>query len=201
MSKKIAVVLLAAGESSRLGRPKQLLKWGENLLINHVLTEIKKVWYSGYYVVLGAHKESIQSEIEPGFQIIENTNWEKGLGNSIATSVSTLKNDFDAIQFVLVDQPQVDAMYLKFQLHTYQFKEVPVIATQYVDSIGVPAIFDQHYFSELEHIEGNGAKMLLASLPTAQLKVIKPVNYLKDIDTMEQYHSLHRQVFGKEASI
>ena len=197
MKTRIAIVILAAGESSRMGQPKQLLPWGEDILINHIVKETLKVPYSGRFVVLGANADLIKEQIHPGVQIIENSNWDLGMGTSIALAVKTLKSRYDAIQFVLVDQPQLNSIYLKFQLHTYQYKYFQVVATQYEDTIGIPALFDQRYFSKLEELTTDGAKSFLNSL-TSKVKAIKPKVYLEDMDTLAQYKLLHKNLIGEE---
>ncbi len=195
MSKKIGVVLLAAGSSSRMGTPKQLLKWGSNSLINHVLQEVSKVRYATYMVVLGSQSELIRPEVDRRFNVLVNENWEQGMGSSIALATKHLQNEVDAIQFLVVDQPQVDAMFLKFFLHTYAFKNQKLIATKYPDSIGIPSLIDKEYFAYLTALKDHGAKGILQQFEK-DLKLITPSKPFEDVDTIEEYKILHEKVFG-----
>lgn len=200
MSRKIALVILAAGESKRMGQPKQLLPWGSNSLINHVVQETLKVPYAGYFVVLGANSELIKAQLTSGIQVIDNPNWKSGMGSSISMATIQLKTEFDAIQFVVVDQPQVDGMFLRFMSHVFLHQRRSLVATKYSDSIGIPALFDQKYFSELEKLSDTGAKQILEH-HQADLKAIKPAKPLHDMDTPKEYQSLHQECWGTAAPV
>ncbi len=195
MSKKIGVVVLAAGSSSRMGYPKQLLKWGAKTLINHILQEVSKVRYAKYIVVLGSQSEVVRTAVDKRFNVLVNENWIQGMGSSIALATAHLKNEVDAIQFLMVDQPQIDSLFLKFFLHTYEFKNKKLVATKYPKSIGIPALFDSSYYEELQSLTKKGAKTILQKFAN-EVKLITPPKPLEDMDTPEEYNNLHKKVFG-----
>ena len=89
----IAIVILAAGASKRMGEPKQLLKWGDTTLINHAINTAVAVNSKEILLVLGAHYELIEKSIENSeVTILNNLHWEKGLGKSIAFAIDYLQN-------------------------------------------------------------------------------------------------------------
>jgi len=110
---KHAVLILAAGASTRMGQPKQLLPWGKTTLLNHAINEAKKI-SEHVFVVLGANKELIESSLNSQVEIIRNPNWENGMGTSITYGISILdKNEeFDSVLIMLADQPLLDSTYL-----------------------------------------------------------------------------------------
>src|SRR5690606_19529437 len=115
MTPKVAVVILAAGASTRMGVPKQLLPWGSRTLLNHVVHTATALDLD-IHVVLGAHAKVIQQAL-PNADHIHwhlNPNWEHGLGSSIAFAVNSLEDlKLDAILFLLADQPFVTTAYLQ----------------------------------------------------------------------------------------
>ncbi|PKP39963.1 MAG: hypothetical protein CVT96_11180, partial [Bacteroidetes bacterium HGW-Bacteroidetes-13] len=85
---QIISVILAAGEAKRMGKTKQLLPWGKHTLIEHAIEQHLKSKVSEVYVVLGADAENIKNTIEKlPIQLLENPDWQLGLGSSIATVV------------------------------------------------------------------------------------------------------------------
>jgi molybdenum cofactor cytidylyltransferase len=196
MSRKIAIVILAAGESKRMGQPKQLLAWGTDTLVNHVIKTVKKVASAGHYLVLGANHSPIATQLSPGIKVLINENWKLGIGSSIAFAIQSLKDHYDAVQFVLVDQPKVDAMFLTYMQHSYLYKNHKLISSKYEDSIGIPALFDKKYYPDLESLSSQGAKSVIAKFES-ELYAIKPPAYFEDLDTMEQYTEMYLHSFGK----
>ena len=163
----IVVLILAAGSSSRMGRPKQLLKWNKITLLGHAISTAKEIKPLEIIVVLGANYNLFKSEIsQEGIQILNNKNWKKGLGNSIASGVKQiLKNDsnFDGILITLADQPLIDSTYLNSLIQEFEVGKSQIIASLYKnDKLGVPVLFDAIYFEELTKLnDDKGAKSLL----------------------------------------
>ena len=113
---KVAILLLAAGNSSRLGQPKQLLKWKSSNLLQHAIDTVKSVQPDLIVLVLGANFEEIFSEINTNtLHVVNNKTWQKGLGNSIAVGVDYIEKNFpetDSILISLADQPFITKGYL-----------------------------------------------------------------------------------------
>jgi molybdenum cofactor cytidylyltransferase len=192
----IAIVILAAGESKRLGSPKQLLPWKETILINHIIDNTVSTKQGEVFLVLGAYREQIQPKINASVTILINENWRSGMGTSINTAIDYLK-DIDNIQgvlFLLVDQPLVSTEDISLLVETFKNNSAKIIVSQYPDGrLGVPAIFSSIYFEELnEFKEDMGARKLINSNYKEVLSV-KLNHRLVDIDTEEEYKKLYRE--------
>lgn len=198
----IAIVILAAGASTRMGRPKQLLQWGNTSLIKHVLTIAKSTNLPDIFVVLGANSAGIKAHLgDISASIITNELWHEGLGQSIAFAVKHLLHShktFKAALFLLGDQPFVTKTHLDKMLMTYNSNDEKIIATQYTkEKIGVPALFDAHYFSELSGLQGDkGANLVLKKYAPKVDRVIPDFKTI-DIDTIEDYNKVLSIYQGK----
>ena len=191
----IAILIPAAGVSKRLGSPKQLLKWGDSTLMGHVIKTTKQLDSHQVLVVLGAHYDKILKEISNAdVKIIQNKNWERGLGSSIAAGAQFLldsKNNIDALLVVLVDQPLISTAYLEAMIADFNTDEGRIIATSYGDdTYGVPALFDKKYLAQLAKLsDDKGAKMLIMN-NLDSVSAVDMVPILTDIDTKEDYNKI-----------
>ena len=186
-------MVLAAGASTRMGEPKQLLPWKSTTLLNHCLNEVVQAKVHQTFVVLGAYHQKIQATInQTDIQCIVNKNWKTGMGSSIALAAQALKNkDIDGLLIVLADQPFVKTNYLDIILKEFRPKNKQIIATDYTNTIGVPVIFDKHYFEELSLLkEKQGAKKLIHQYTQNVIKIIPDFKH-QDIDTPEVYRQLY----------
>jgi len=152
----IAHIILAAGSSSRMGSPKQLLPWKSGSLIEHELRKSMQIEQLTTYVVLGANFEIIKKEITHfPVHVLRNENWHLGMGTSISFGVQHILNAkrmYDALLITLVDQPFVDIEHLNSLILGYTQNQDKIIATEMKDVMGVPAIFPKEYFEELAFI-------------------------------------------------
>lgn len=186
-------MVLAAGNSSRMGEPKQLLPVHKKNLLNHTLEQCLESKASKVMVVLGSNFQLISDTITTNkVGILNNLNWQNGLGSSIGCAVSNLKStqkEFDAVLFALADQPLVTATYYNELINKYITLKKDIVCSQYNDQLGVPAIFDRKYFDALEKLDPkHGAKELIKQ----NIKVVECINmgeFLIDIDTPEDYSS------------
>lgn len=186
-SNKIAVCILAAGASSRMGEPKQLLKWGNRSLLGHAIAQAQQV-SKDVFVVLGAHYKVIVQTIT-GANIVFNKDWELGMGSSIAAGVRNIRHqkDYNHILVMLADQPYLNAHYLREMMDIANKKPNAIIATQYKTKAGVPAIFSAKLFGELELLNQDyGARKLMQDNKEAVI-VVSPNASTMDIDTKDIY--------------
>ena len=186
--KKIAVLILAAGNSSRMKHPKQLVKIGNNFLLEMVLSKGKSLDVKDVYCVLGANNTAIRHEISvPNIHFLNHINYDKGLSASIAFGISQIAleaQNYDGVLILLGDQPAIEKDYLNDMIALFCKKTATIIASNYGHKLGVPAIFPKNYFSTLQELSGDfGAKNLL-SKNKAVIAFSKQTNFI-DIDTEE----------------
>ena len=197
-SSNIAVVILAAGASTRMRTPKQLLKWNSSTLIEHTIKTALNSSAKEIIVVLGANFESIISKIEQyPITILNNEAWKVGLGKSLAFGINYIKQsnkNFNACLVTLADQPFIDAEFLNTLINEFQPNKKQIIATSYNnEKQGVPVIFDEFYFDELLKLnDDSGAKQLLNKYKSS-LKTFKPDIENVDLDTKSDYETLYKK--------
>jgi molybdenum cofactor cytidylyltransferase len=187
--KNIAILVLAAGKSSRMDGIKQLEKINNKTLLDITLEKLKSIFPDKIYCVLGANADKIKAEItSKDIQFIENPNYEKGLSSSIVSGIEYFNKEalnFDGIYILLADQPGIETAYLESLLLLFQEHKDSIIASNYGNKLGVPAIFPKRYFSELLLIKGDkGAKEFLNERKSEVISPELSTNFF-DIDTKE----------------
>lgn len=193
--KNIAILLLAAGQSSRMGRHiKQLLAYKKTNLLSNALVVAKASSCDAIYLVLGANEEIIKAETDlSSFTIIHNQDWQRGLGSSIAAGLSSFDSKslkHDAVLIMLADQPLIDSEYLNRIMYLWDAHTEKIITTQYKNRSGVPAIFGKEHFGTLSKLDKDfGAKDLIASNKDKVMSV-DPQGKAIDIDTWDAYQKL-----------
>ena len=193
---QIACVLLAAGGSSRLGRPKQLVRVGNRpLLLNALAAARDALGPDGAtVVVLGAgvlrlrtllrHSAPRASDGARPTRVAYNARWRAGLAGSLRVGLGALPGTARAALVTLVDQPNVDAAALGRLIAAWRTRPGLPAAAHYADRAGVPAILPRRLWHAARLLEGDvGARALLRSAPKVTL-VEMPEAEL-DVDTVE----------------
>ena len=198
-SHKTAIIILAAGASSRMGKVKQLLPWKHTTLLGNAIEQALASKAEDVYVVLGANEQVISKEIEKDdITIIHNKNWSLGMGTSIACAVGIIDKNpkkYDAVIIILVDQPLIDVSYINKLFNN--ILEYGIIASKYKNRVGVPAIFNSKYFNELKELKGDiGARKLIMKY-IDEVKTIDAFDKFHDIDSMESYENIY-QLYGMQ---
>lgn len=193
-TKNIYAIILAAGESSRFGSPKQLADWQENNLLQHAINITKSLFDKNIIVVLGANAELIQSSLnESEITIKTNNEWQSGISSSIRAGIKALPEDTEAVMILLCDQPLLKESSLKKLIDLWLQRSKSIVASKYQDTSGVPAIFPAAFFSQLESLQGDkGAKQLLMSMKEQVLTISVPEASI-DIDTQNDFNHLKMQ--------
>ncbi len=188
----VAVLLLAAGASTRMGQPKQLLPFGGRTLLRHAAETAVATGCAPIVLVTGALHAELVAEID-GLPIsaAHNPAWETGMASSIRAGLDAIAAARPAaVLITLTDQPLVTPALLKQLVAQQRQTRAPVVAAAYGDTLGVPAVFDRALLPALQQLQGaQGANRLIASLGPAVGRVPFPASLL-DIDTPEQYAAL-----------
>ncbi len=187
----IYAIILAGGASSRLGRPKQLLKWHNQSLLEHAIQNARTFLNERVIVVLGAHAESIQTTVYlDAVTTIFNPNWQAGVASSIKAGIQALPASATAALFLLCDQPLIKPIHIQTILNRWQNEPCYIIASQYNHSVGVPVLFPSEFFRQLLELKGDqGAKRLLMKFSDRLLQIPLPEAGF-DIDTRDDFDHL-----------
>jgi molybdenum cofactor cytidylyltransferase len=191
------LIILAAGESLRLGKPKQKMIFrGKTLLQSAVSTGIHSC--KPVIVILGAYAEEIQADIENEDVIVYyNLDWKEGMSSSIRASIEVLqKTPFPVTGAILMvsDQPFVDSKLVDSLIEKREITGKEIIACSYNDTLGVPALFGKRFFAELLSLKGQeGAKKIIMKHKESVATVPFPLGDF-DIDTLADYEALMSQV-------
>ena len=196
--KNIAVLVLAAGKSSRMKSIKQLEKINQKTLLDITLEKIKSILPDNIFCVLGANAEKIKQEITTtSINFINNKNFEIGLSSSILTGIQFFKKNnlnFDSVFILLADQPAINIGYLKSMIFLSEENKHKIIASKYEPNFGVPAIIPNKYFEDLILIEvDKGAKEFINYHKNDVLCSESSTNLL-DIDTKEDLKNYKKSI-------
>ncbi len=192
---RIGIIILAAGASQRLGQPKQLLQFeGKTLLRRAVETAIETNYQT--VVVLGANFEKTKAEIEElKVEICFNENWQDGMSSSLKTGLKKLLEvapNLSALIVALCDQPFINSTILNGLAKTFEKTNAPIVASEYAETIGVPALFSRFVFDELLNLSADeGAKQIIKKHLAAVETISVPQAEI-DIDTMADYEKMLR---------
>ena len=188
----VALLLLAAGASTRMGRPKQLLPYHGRTLLRHAAEMAVAAGCAPIVLVTGALHDELLAEIV-GLPIlaVHNLDWETGMASSIRAGLTAVAAAAPrAVLVMLTDQPLVTPELLRQLIVQQQVTQAPIVAAAYGETLGVPAIFDKSLLPELLKLQGaQGAGRLIARLGAAVGQVAFPAGLL-DVDTPAQYTAL-----------
>lgn len=192
MQDRIGVAILAAGSSSRLGQPKQLLKFEGSYLLQRMVDEVVKLNLLDLVLIVGANADQIRSKVNaPSFDVVQNNAWEKGMSSSIRVSVElAIRKNLDGLLIVLSDQPYVNSELLQQIIQFYEPKKNSIVASEYDNILGVPALFDRMYFEELLKLEGDTGARKLINVFRDKVKAVKFEMGGIDIDIPEDLNQL-----------
>jgi molybdenum cofactor cytidylyltransferase len=183
----VAAVLLAAGGSTRMGEPKQLIRLEGRSLVRRASEVALQSRCDALFVVAGAQSDAIRSELSDlRAAVVIAENWHEGLSRSIRRGVDAVSRSanptFDALLLLLADQPKITSAHLDALIDGYPTNEAAMVATQYADTLGVPAVFGRRHFTALRALEGDrGGKTLLLANPATGRVPFEPAAV--DIDT------------------
>lgn len=187
--KRVAAIIVAAGSSSRLGQPKQLLIFDGEPLLQRAVRVAGEAGASPVLVVLGAHRQLIESSIDfQAAKIIVNDRWEEGIASSIRVGIETVEDEASETLGVLLmtsDQPRVTTEHLHRMIEAFSQLPGTAVASVYSGTRGVPAIFPPAAFDGLRALQGDkGARGLLANPPWPVTEIALPGGEI-DIDRPE----------------
>ncbi len=191
---EIGIIILSAGESSRMGKPKQSLKFKGKTFLQLAAQTASNSVCSSIVAVLGANAEVLQNDLS-GFdlEIVYNKDWKIGMSSSIKAGLNKLleiDGNLKAVVIMVCDQPFVTTKIIDDLVKKYLITKALIVASRYAETLGVPALFDQKLFDELLNLdEKSGAKSLIKKLESQTASIDFPAGKF-DIDTPEDYAEL-----------
>lgn len=186
--------MLAAGSSTRLGKPKQLLQYNGKSLLSHTAEVAVATGIQPLIVVLGANANLLIPEINTDqASVVINASWKDGMATSIIKGLTALlekRPATDSVIFLMCDQPFVTSSLLNDLIIIHQQTGKPIVASSYENILGVPALFHKTIFPEILQLQGDtGARKVIQQ----HIIEVATVPFLKgkiDIDTAEDYENL-----------
>lgn len=191
---EIALVLLAAGGSSRMGKPKPLLPWGHSTLLENRIETLQKL-QQPITLLLGSKAAQIAPQVtKKTIKTVIHSHWNQGMGSSIAFAVQSLMRQThlpDGVLFTTIDQPLVDADYLNQLLTQFRPQQKHIIVSQSDTGWkGIPVLFDKEYFHELAGLSGDEGAKTVVKKYSHHVQYLMAGYKLVDMDTPEQYERL-----------
>jgi molybdenum cofactor cytidylyltransferase len=187
----VAGILIAAGESKRLGTPKQLLPWRGKKLLEYVIQTISNCNIDPIHVILGSNYEQITSVINfQGVKIINNKNWKDGKGTSISLGIQSLPEKVKAAFIFVVDQPFLNANLIESLHNLYKKNDVDIVAPFVHGIQSNPVLFNQSVFQELIKLKGEEGGRDIFNKYRLEKQDWEDEKILWDIDSLEDYKKL-----------
>ena len=187
-----SIIILAAGASSRMGMPKQLLMIEGKTLIKRVSETVMNTPCYPIVIVLGANREAIRKELEKmPITVIDNPQWENGMSSSIKMGLAgayMTQKAIDAVIFLTIDMPFVSAELINDMVaNATENPDSQIVACSYENQVGIPVLFKRSLFNELLELKGDeGAKKIVLK----NKEKTSLINFPKgkfDLDTIDEY--------------
>lgn len=198
VSNQCAIILLAAGSSTRMGKPKQLLRYNEDTFLSHILNISIELDAGKVIVVLGSNAELLEKELNNKriFKVINNK-WIEGIASSIRCGLIAL-DGFEPscknVIFLTCDQPFVSASLLNNLIKMHKETGKPIVASRYQNTTGIPALFNKSFFPELKELKGDtGAKKIILKHNELVAEIPFSLGNI-DIDTIDDYEAMNKTI-------
>ncbi len=187
--------MLAAGASTRLGRPKQLVLIDGETLLRRTVHLVGEAGCSSVFVVLGHEPNILAGELVGlGASVVVNDEWQTGMASSLKSGLRAVLavNPAQPHLMVLVcDQPRLDPSVLRNLLATHGEKEAAITASRYRGTQGVPAIFSRALFPELMELTGDHGGRRILGRHIEQVTLVDFPGGEFDLDTPEDLAQFH----------
>ncbi|MCX2743851.1 nucleotidyltransferase family protein [Mangrovivirga sp. M17] len=193
----IGVIILAAGSSSRLGFPKQLVQFHGKPLLQHVIDVTDSIPLRVKVLVLGAETDEIKKQINTtDFKVVINENWNEGIASSIRSGLKAAQDvdpELEHVVILLSDQPFIERNNLINLIEVQLKGQNHATYSEYENEIGVPAIFSKDVFKDLEKLSGDQGAKKLIHRDNFEFKTVKfdkgifDVDTQVDVDRLKQY--------------
>ena len=190
---QIGAILLAAGASVRMGRPKQLLPVGGETLLARTSAVLLAAPVWPVIVALGANADDIRPQLARlPVIVVENEAWPEGMASSIRSGITTLQQFSRSMAGALIalcDQPALTSEMVARLVEEHRRANESIIAARYADRCGAPVLFPHAVFPELQALTGEQGARVVVDAHAAQVVAIDLPELAFDLDTPEQYEA------------
>lgn len=201
----ICAIILAAGESKRMGAPKQLLPFGKSTIIETVVKQISQSKVDHIIVVLGHAWEQIAAKLASlPVEITINPHYQKGMLSSVQWGLKTIENQkqYKAVLIALADQPAIPTSVINRLIQAFHRRGKGIALPVYQGERGHPVLIDLKYRQEIMELQNTiGLRGLMQAHPDDVLEVsVNTDSILRDIDDLQTYQRefnlAKRSLFG-----
>ena len=182
----VSAVVLAAGQSLRMGRPKQLLKLGDKTLLEHVVDSMLQTDVGELIVVLGAYRQGIEEILANSrIKCVFNEHYSCGQGTSVAAGAAAVDDQASGIIYTVADQPFLSPVFINKMIREFEETKPLILKPE----VGMPAIFNISLRSELMALSGEAGGRQLMEKYRERVVLIPgcPEIMTMDVDTEEDY--------------
>jgi len=193
----IAAILLAAGQSSRMGQHKLLLPVLGKPLLLHAVEHATAAGFDEVLVVVGYHAEDVRALLTTyPVRIVENPQYAQGQSTSVRAGIAALSAQTEAAMILLGDQPLVNTAILQRLMRVWRDSGKPIVAPYYAGQRGNPVLFARALFPELLSVSGDqgGREVLQRHAAEVEPVQIAEAEAAQDLDTWQEYQALLKQL-------
>ncbi len=186
-------IVLAAGQALRMGLIKQLMQWGGQPLIRHVVKEVLASNFDLVKVVLGAYATEIEPHLaDLDVKIIYNPDYRLGQSSSIKKGLEDVRPDLLGAAFILADQPLMERQTYNQLITVFKAKKPGILVPTYQNQAGNPVFFQRSFFKELLKIQGDtGGREIIRRYPEQVYRLaVDNSGILFDLDQPADYQKL-----------
>ena len=193
---RVGALVLAAGSSSRMGKPKQLLPLAGTTVLERTLQNLHDAQVDEIVLVLGSSAEIIKQQLSPSstrnLKILVNPDYSQGMASSLRAGLSAIASDMDATLIILADQPFIQPETLKRIIDRYRHSDAQIVIPAYKGFRGNPVLLDRSVFEEVTALKGDiGCRAIFGDHADGIVKVeVDDIGVLLDIDNREDYEQL-----------
>ena len=198
----VAAIVLAAGTSSRMGRPKLLLPFAGKTLVRRAVESAVASRARQVVVVTGAYRELVERELAGlPVKLAHNPEFAIGMSGSVRAGIKSVPPETDAAVVILADQPFVGAEIIDALIEVYEASRAPIVRPRYAGQPGNPVLWDRSLFGELMQQQGDqgGRELLKRYADRVAWRELPDARAQEDIDTPEAYAALLRDFEGTPA--
>jgi molybdenum cofactor cytidylyltransferase len=199
---RVGAIILAGGNSTRMGRAKQLLPLGDGTVLERTIANVCAAEVNEIVLVLGASAEAIRRQLPPslvkGLKVVVNQAYREGMSSSLRAGISALDQHSEAALIVLGDQPFIRSQTMNQVIRAYRRDLAQIVIPSFHGSRGNPVLLDRSVFSEVMALEGDtGCRAIFGNHLEGIAKVeVEDEGILLDIDDPDDYDRLRRKESG-----